>query len=742
MSKAKTNGTVRNEPFALSGFDPILANNLGDLVGNLTALRKSFFDTLSNVDSRRDINDECGYPDTSALSAELYRDLYDREPIAARVVQLMPKECWQLQPLVYEDESAENVTQFEEGFQAIEVNQPGSSWHQDSGGGTVWEMLSRFDTLSRIGHFGVLLIGFDDGRNLQDPADGIEALDQSVQGSGDAGQATKNAAWRPLDNPLSDSEEEALINPKPRKVWNGKFDLIKDPTMNRWKREPQMTERWQHPLSKSEKSIVENWRAERKMVENAARQSKVSESELLCNQDFINNLILKKGQDPAGSDRQYDQSANPLGASASGTDQQYFGVQFGPSESFSSEPFKGPCKVLFLRAFDESLVQVVRYEWNVRNPRFGLPVMYRITLNDPRETHSGVGLPLATVFVHWSRVIHTNDVNANAGSSEIFSAPAMRPVLNPILDVRKIRGAAGEGYWKSCFTAHSFETHPQLGGDVAVDSQAMQDMYEQFQNGLQRALYTTGMTVKTLAPQVIDPTPFISINIEAICIQLGCPVRVFKGSERGELASSQDDASWNDRVAHRQNFYVTPRIIVPFIDRLIQVGALPPPGKSAKEKVDNFLSLNERCKATRLRGGWALTINAGDKEMQKGFVADAGYTVMWPDLDSLGDKDKSAIALQKAQAIAAYVSGNLEAVMTPEFFFVHVMNFTEEVAQACVESVKSAHEDDMMTLPPKGESGHPATVPPPPPKVPPSPIKLKDGEKLVMPPGADDDAEN
>jgi hypothetical protein len=119
------------------------------------------------------------------------------------------------------------------------------------------------------------------------------------------------------------------------------------------------------------------------------------------------------------------QSAAPSGYSLAGVDQQYFGVQFGPSEQPADKPSKKKRKLLFLRVYDESLIQVVRYEWNIRNPRFGFPVMYRITLNDPREVHSGIGLPIATVFVHWSRVIHLAD---NRMSSEIFGVPRMRPV--------------------------------------------------------------------------------------------------------------------------------------------------------------------------------------------------------------------------------------------------------------------------------------------------------------------------
>ena len=41
-------------------------------------------------------------------------------------------------------------------------------------------------------------------------------------------------------------------------------------------------------------------------------------------------------------------------------------------------------------------------------------------------------------------------------------------------------------------------------------------------------------------------TPFIEVHLQAICIKIPCPKRVFMGSERGELASAQDDSQWND----------------------------------------------------------------------------------------------------------------------------------------------------------------------------------------------------
>ncbi len=218
----------------------------------------------------------------------------------------------------------------------------------------------------------------------------------------------------------------------------------------------------------------------------------------------------------------------------------------------------------------------------------------------------------------------------------------------------------------NCFTGFSFETNPQLGGDVLVDRQHLLDMFENFQNSLQRALITTGMTVKTLAPTVVDPASQIDVQITAICIQLACPKRVFMGSERGELASSQDDSQWNDVKRARQLLYLTPKVIVPFIDRLIVVGVLPEP---------------------------------------------EGYSVEWPDLEALGDAAKAAIMLQRTQAWAAYVAGNLESTIPVPTYATQFDQMTEEEANEMVEAAKKVHdEQDTMTMPPQ-TSGMPQEHP-------------------------------
>lgn len=594
-----------------------IAKAFGELTHNYVMQRDRMFQRF--MGENRNIDRECGYPEGYSPDIELYRNLYDREAIATRVVQVMPRESWQTQPSVYEDESSDVITDFEVAWDELGQNlSEDTSWHQDEQGSGVWEYLRRADELSGIGAFGVMLMGINDGRDLQLPVDGIMVMNDSPISKGEYEALEK-------DHSLTKNEREILT----KNMWAG--DLINRPypkstlTENRKRADPKG-----NYVQKSNRTRNDAW-GEGAM--GATSQARTSSGKR------IDDLL-------SPTDRQYAwQGAMPPQA-MSGTDQQYFGVQFGPSEETSPSPSKVKRKLLFLRAFDESLVQIVRYEWNIRNPRFGLPVMYRITLNDPREQHSGVGLPLATVFVHWSRVIHLAD---NRGSSEIFGIPRMRPVLNRILDLRKVYASSAEGYWQSCITGLSFSTHPQLGGDVDVNREEIKDAVNNYIQNLQRSLVGIGGEWKTLAPTIADPKGHIEILIEAVCIQLSIPIRVFKGSERGELASGQDDASWNDRVKARQHFYLTPRVVVPFVNRLIQVGVLPEP---------------------------------------------EGFSILWPDLDSNTDKDKATIAQLKTAALASYAQAQCSQFVSPKDYYTRFLGFTEEEAEEIVESA-TQHQSDM-----------------------------------------------
>ena len=493
-----------------------------DIVHNAMSMRSDLMRKF--MDPRRDYDKECGYPLTENITVQDYKRAYDRDPIAARVVDVLPDECWKVQPTVYEDEDTTSVTAFEEAWDNLGKSLKGGSFYQDEEGSPIWEHLNRLDRLCGIGAFGVLLLGLND---LQQG----ETLSKPVRG---------------FENQYQDQDEE---------------------------------------------------------------------------------------QDQSPLERQYADNETDYTGSDSLTSPQ--------------ENSKGPeeLKLLFMRVFDESLIQVTRYESSTASARYGQPVLYTLTFVNPIEqAKGGIGLPIATQTVHWTRIIHVAD---NCNSSEVFGTPRMQTVWNRILDLTKLYGGSAEMYWKGAFPGISLNIDPKMGGDIAIDQDGIRDAMWKYTNSLQRWFALAGVTASSLSPQVVDPTQQINVQTEAICVKLAIPKRIFMGSERGELASSQDAGSWNDRLIGRQKTFITPKLIIPFVDRLIHIGVLPEP---------------------------------------------EGYSVSWPEVGT-NQAAKIANGVAILGGLGTYVSMGLESVIELQDVYVRLFGMKEEEVRAILENRTTTLEE-------------------------------------------------
>lgn len=112
------------------------------------------------------MDDELGYP--SDLNRRLYRSLYERVGIASRVVNIWPDECWAAYPQLYQTEK-DVRTKFERAWDDLEKSV------------LPWHYLHRADRLSRVGHFGVILLGLDDGADLDQPVSGLDPDTGAIQ---------------------------------------------------------------------------------------------------------------------------------------------------------------------------------------------------------------------------------------------------------------------------------------------------------------------------------------------------------------------------------------------------------------------------------------------------------------------------------------------------------------------------------------------------------------------------------
>jgi len=315
-------------------------------------------------------------------------------------------------------------------------------------------------------------------------------------------------------------------------------------------------------------------------------------------------------------------------------------------------------KLIYLKPFREGNVTMSKWETDPTSPRFGMPVEYVVRTED--MLHGSI----IDKTVHWSRVVHLAD---NREESDVCGIPRMESIYNMLLDIRKLLGGSAEMFWRGAFPGYSFEINPEyrgMLGDVEIDSDTIKEEFEKWSNGLQRYLALTGVSARSLSPQVSDPSLHLDAEFKAISLSIGVPYRVFIGTEEAKLASSQDVRSWNARIDERRNGYLTNYVIRPIFNRFIELGVIPSP-----------------------------------KNME--------YSVEWPDLNTLSDLDQAEVSLKQTTAMSTYVSAGVDQLVPPKeyltMFIKKTMGEAEQIEKAAEKRFEDSEgnaitEDSMPTV--------------------------------------------
>lgn len=123
-------------------------------------LSSDFIRRLSNFtktfEGERETWKSCGYP--IEVTQEAMELRYKRMGLCRTIVDVYPDDCWSKRPSVYET-AAEEVTEWEKAWNALVDD-------DDLG---VLQALKDIDRLAGRGPFAILLIGFNDGKELSQP---------------------------------------------------------------------------------------------------------------------------------------------------------------------------------------------------------------------------------------------------------------------------------------------------------------------------------------------------------------------------------------------------------------------------------------------------------------------------------------------------------------------------------------------------------------------------------------------
>lgn len=315
----------------------------------------------------------------------------------------------------------------------------------------------------------------------------------------------------------------------------------------------------------------------------------------------------------------------------------------------AQKPKEGNLELLYIQCYSSEHATIKEFVNDVKDERNGLPLIYEVEITQLTGEDSGA---TRTVSVHWSRIIHLLEGNLE---NDVYGEPRLKNPFNRLKDIQKIVGGSGEMYWRGAFpgqVAKLGEDYQDVGLDTddAADPNSelykMKVQFEEYEHKLRRWLTVKGVDISSIDVQVVDPSKHLDAQIQDLSAGTGIPKRILTGSERGELASSEDRSNWIDRVEERRTWFADPVVVEPFIDRCIDYGILPEP-------------------------------------------KDGEYIVEWTDMRELSTKEKAEIGKVRAESLSAYLKvPGADMIMPPEAFIRYGLGLNEEA----ITEIKEMYE--------------------------------------------------
>lgn len=266
-----------------------------------------------------------------------------------------------------------------------------------------------------------------------------------------------------------------------------------------------------------------------------------------------------------------------------------------------SQPLMGKKPLVYMKPYMDTEAVISEWVTDKSNPRYGLPLMYRIT-PDHRQvsTFSRTGSSTQKQIhkekffeVHYSRVMHISEF---LDDDDVFGSSRLQPVFNHLVDLQKVAGGAGELFWLNGRGGLGLFADKEANLDAAAKT-AIKDQAKEYQHELRRIMTGVGMKAQPISFNVPDPQPTANVLLDLVAGGLGIPKRILLGSERGELSSNQDENNFNERTKERQVNFAAPDIVQVFVDKMIETGNFPQPQGQVTVEWSSDVNLNPQAQA-------------------------------------------------------------------------------------------------------------------------------------------------
>ena len=220
----------------------------------------------------------------------------------------------------------------------------------------------------------------------------------------------------------------------------------------------------------------------------------------------------------------------------------------------------------------ESQLEVIETDTNPNSETFGQPLMFQYSGGSVGSRNEKA---VAVVDIHASRVIIAAE---GADNGWIYGVPALEAVFNSLMDLRKIIGAGGEGFYKNAAQNIVFELKDASSATAnAKILGEFNEHYDEFAaNRSRRAMWTPGLTAHTLESSLSKPKEFFDVALNDVAA--GCtpptPATILIGQQTGRLASGEDSKQFLSGVQSRRENFMTD-MVESVIDWFMKFGILP-----------------------------------------------------------------------------------------------------------------------------------------------------------------------
>lgn len=221
----------------------------------------------------------------------------------------------------------------------------------------------------------------------------------------------------------------------------------------------------------------------------------------------------------------------------------------------------------------EGQLEPSQWDTNPTSPTYGQPTQFRFNESSVDPENGKV----RSFTVHPDRCLVWSRDGTTFGDSKL------EPCYNALMDLDKIRGSGGEGFWKNAKSQPILSASPdvdftQLASMLGVEldglADALDEVIAKWSKGFDDSLVVQGMEVKSLGVRLPEPEEFANVALQEIAASWPIPQKILVGMQTGERASTEDAREWAKICMSRRNNLVVPNIMA-LVARFEAWGILP-----------------------------------------------------------------------------------------------------------------------------------------------------------------------